>query len=68
MGGCCPKPRPGPVPPGPGIVDPKPSFDYIVRGNFTPQQNGDLKVCEEQGSMDSIFLDDGNGRTDIESW
>ena len=46
----------------------EPSFDYIVRGNFIPQQNGDLKVCEEQGSTDSIFLDDGNGRTDIESW
>ena len=52
MGGCNPKPRPGPVPPGPGIIDPKPAFDYIVRGNFIPQQNGDLKVREEQGSMD----------------
>ena len=68
MGGCCPKLLPGPVSPGPGIVDPKPSFNYIVRGNFIPQQNGDLKVCEEQGSTDSIFLDDGNRRTDIESW
>ena len=69
--GCCPS-RSGTVSPGPGIVDPKvgpkPSFDYIVRGNFIPQQNGDLKVCEEQGSTDSIFLDDGNIRTDIESW
>ena len=52
MGGCNPKPRPGQVPPGPGTVDSKPSFDYIVRGNFIPQQNGDLKVCEEQGSTD----------------
>lgn len=61
MGGLCPKPKPK--------VEPvEPSFDYIVRGNFTPQQNGDLKVCEEQGSMDSIFPSDGNGRTDIESW
>ena len=25
-----------------------PSYDYIVRGNFIPQQNGDLKVHEEQ--------------------
>ena len=60
MGGLCSgKPKVEPV---------EPSFDYIVRGNFTPQQNGDLKVCEEQGSMDSIFPSDGNERTDIESW
>ena len=69
MGDCKSKLCPGdpPGPPGPGIVDTKPSFDYIVRGHFEPQQNGDLKVREEQGSTDSIFLDDGKKTTDIES-
>ena len=40
-----------PVSPKPPL-EPKPSYDYIVRGNFIPQQNGDLKVHEEQGSTD----------------
>ena len=38
-------------PPGNSIA-PEPSYDFIVRGNFIPQQNGDLKVREEQGSPD----------------
>ena len=38
-----------PVSPKPPL-EPKPSYDYIVRGNFIPQQNGDLTVHEEQGS------------------
>ena len=67
MGNFCPPGKP--TPRERNQVEPsRPSFDFIVRGNFIPQQNGDLKVCEEQGSTDSIFLDDGNERTDIESW
>ena len=52
MGNLC---RPGEKPPAPEpkkVPEPKPTFDYIVRGNFIPQQNGDLKVREEQGSAD----------------
>ena len=30
---------------------PQPCYDYIVRGNFIPQQNGDLKVHEEQSAI-----------------
>ena len=51
MGGLCPKEKKKVNPETPGL-QPEPSYDYIVRGNFIPQQNGDLKVREEQGSPD----------------
>ena len=51
MGGFCSTDKPG-KPGNPGLSEPEPSYDYIVRGNFIPQQNGDLKVREEQGSPD----------------
>ena len=44
MGGLCSRDSPIAVP----TPEPKPLFNYIVRGNFIPQQNGDLKVHEEQ--------------------
>ena len=47
MGGLCPRGTPK-VDPQP---ESKPSYNYIVRGNFIPQQNGDLKVHEEQSSI-----------------
>ena len=51
MGNICGGGGPKPIPP---TIERKPSYNHIVRGNFIPQQNGDLKVHEEQSSIHAI--------------